>query len=118
MILVLIYICVFIPPALQEPESGARFQAVFVAVFMLLFFLIIFIGSYIYKIILSALGIEVLSSGGEIIKTDFGHENENPVVRLIVNIAGDSFFNLIFVISLIFLAVFSASVANNAASAI
>lgn len=75
----------------------------------------IIFGSFLYMKILSALGIRVLSSSGDIIKTDFGHNFGNVLVRNLVNIGGDAFFNLIFILFLIFCAVNSAAIANEAA---
>ncbi|MFA7170616.1 MAG: hypothetical protein WC180_01360 [Candidatus Paceibacterota bacterium] len=116
--LISVYALIFIPPVIREPESGARFNAVFVAVFLFLVLLAIFSGSFFYKKILSALGIRVLSSGGDIIKTDFGHNLKNVFARNLINITGDAFFNLVFILFLIFFAVSSAAVASDAASSI
>jgi len=115
---VFVYVLIFIPPIIREQGSRAWFNAIFAAVFLSLIFLIIFGGSFLYKKILSALGVRVLSSSGDIIKTDFGHGFGNVLVRNLVNIGGDAIFNLIFILFLIFFAVSSASIANEAASAL
>lgn len=115
--LVGVYALVFIPPALREPGNGAKFAAVFAAVFMAIFLLVLLGGSILIKKILSLLGVRVLSRHGDIVKTDFGHKIGNVFARNAVNIIGDAFFNLIFVLFLIFFAVMSASIAKEAASA-
>lgn len=114
--LISVYALIFITPVLRGPGENIWFDAVFAGVFLSIFLVVLFGGFFLYKKILSAIGINVLSPSGDIIKTDFGHRIESGFVRGVANIAGDAFFNLIFVLFLIFFAVASASLASDMVS--
>lgn len=116
--LILLYLLLLLPGLIQEPENGSGFDMVFAGVFLSIFMLIFLGGFFLYKKILSALGVRVLSASGDIVKTDFGHNISNRLWGILVNIAGDTVFNLIFVLFLIFFAVVSASLASDMVRAV
>lgn len=116
--LVLCYLLLFAPVLWGGGPDQSRSDAVFVAVFLTVFLSVLFAGFYLYRMILEALGVRVLSEGGDIIKTDFGHRFSSRIFRFTANIAGDTVFNLVFVLFLIFFAVASASLASDVAAEI
>lgn len=112
-----IYAFVFFLPLLEDPGEKDKYRAVFAAVFGGAFFLALFGGFHVYSRLLGAAGIKILSEGGDILKTDSGNKIKKPFARLFVNLAADILFNLVFVLYLIALAIFSASIADEAAKA-
>ena len=98
-----------------EPSS-ARFEMYFAVVFLSLFLLLLLVCSFLFKRVLSRLGVQVLSRDGDILRTDCGRGIKPRLLRFLVNLLADSFFNLLLILLLIFLAVQVAALARYLAS--
>lgn len=107
------YALIFIPPVIAGEDDDALFRAVFAAAFSLVFLGVIFSGFFIFKQLLAALGVRVLSGSGDIVKTDFGRSIDFLPLRILVNLAADTLFNLVLMLCLIVFAISSALVAQD-----